>query len=110
MHMDVTVMDRRQRLSGERPGHIFHSPDTGSAYRADSNPWGFTGWFRTQVGTGERLFEQRIKAARDAAGVSRLLVPDDAERRIRADAEHVTLPPMIPPWSNAQESELGTAW
>src|SRR3546814_16032302 len=81
MHMDVTVMDRRQRLSGERPGHIFHSPDTGSAYRVDSNPWGFTGWFRTQVGTGERLFEQRLKAARDPAGVSRLIVLDEAGRR-----------------------------
>jgi hypothetical protein len=104
MHMDITVMDRRQRLSGERPGHIFHSPDTGSAYRVDSNPWGFTGWFRTQVGTGERLFEQRLKAARDAAGVSRLIVLDEAERRVLADAEQVPLPPMIPSRIDAQEA------
>ena len=104
MHMDVTVMDRRQRLGGERPGHIFHSPDTGPAYRVDSNPWGFTGWFRTQVGIGERLFEQRLKAARDAAGVSRLIVLDEAERRILADAEQVPLPPMIPSRIDAQEA------
>lgn len=104
MHMDVTVMDRRQRLGGERPGHIFHSPDTGPAYRVDSNPWGFTGWFRTQVGIGERLFEQRLKAARVAAGVSRLIVLDEAERRILADAEQVPLPPMIPSRIDAQEA------
>jgi hypothetical protein len=104
MHMDVTVMDRRHRLSGDRPGHIFHSPDTGPAYRVDSNPWGFTGWFRTKVGIGERLFEQRLKAARDAAGVSRLIVLDEAERRILADAEQVPLPPMIPSRIDAQEA------
>jgi hypothetical protein len=104
MHMDVTVMDRRQRMGGERPGHIFHSPDTGPTYRVDSNPWGFTGWFRTQVGIGERLFEQRLKAARDAAGLSRLIVVDEAERRILADAEQVPLPPMIPSRIDAQEA------
>src|SRR3546814_17981797 len=54
MHMDVTVMDRRQRLSGERPGHIFHSPATGSAYRVDSNPWGFNG-DRKSVGVGKSV-------------------------------------------------------
>lgn len=104
MHMDVTIMDRRQRLSGERPGHIFHSPDTGPAYRVDSNPWGFTVWFRAQVGIGERLFEQRLKAARKAASVSRLTVLDEAERRVLADAEQVPLPPMIPSRIDAQEA------
>ncbi|PEQ10350.1 nucleotidyltransferase [Novosphingobium sp. PC22D] len=104
MHMDVTIMDRRQRLSGQRPGHIFHSPDTGSAYRVDSNPWGFTGWFRTVVGIGEHSFEKQLKAARDAAGVSRLIVLDEAERRILADAEQVPLPPMIPSRIDAQEA------
>jgi hypothetical protein len=57
MHMDVTIMDRRARIAGARPGHIFHSPDDEKAYRVDSNPWGFTAWFRTNVGTSQRLFE-----------------------------------------------------
>src|SRR3546814_10790085 len=50
------------------------------------------------------LFEQRLKAARDAAGVSRLIVLDEAERRILADAEQVPLPPMIPSRIDAQEA------
>lgn len=104
MHMDVTIMDRHQRLAGQRPGHIFHSPDTGAAYRVDSNPWGFTGWFRSQVGTGQPLFEKRLKVARDAANVSRLIVLDEAERRMLADAEQVPLPPMVPSRIDAQEA------
>lgn len=104
MHMDVTIMDRRERRAGQRPGQIFHSPDTGQAYRVDSNPWGFTAWFRTRVGIGEKSFETRLKAARDAAGGSRLKILDEAERRALADAEQVPLPPMIPSRIDAQEA------
>ncbi|MGV0817251.1 hypothetical protein [Martelella sp. AMO21009] len=46
MHMDVTILDRQQRLAVERVGEIFHAPDTGPALRVPSNPWGFTNWFR----------------------------------------------------------------
>src|SRR3546814_6571423 len=37
-------------------------------------------------------------------GVSRLIVLDEAERRILADAEQVPLPPMIPSRIDAQEA------
>ena len=49
MHMDVTILDRRQRIAAARAGEIFHSPDEGRAYRVPSNPWGFTDWFRCKV-------------------------------------------------------------
>lgn len=103
MHMDVTIMDRRARIAGNRPGHIFHSPDTGAAYRVDSNPWGFTDWFRGKVGVGEAAFADRLRAARDAASIKRLQFLDETERRILADAEQVPLPPAIPTRIDAQE-------
>lgn len=103
MHMDVTIMDRRDRVAGNRPGHIFHSPDTGAAYRVDSNPWGFTDWFRSKVGVGDATFAGRLRAARDAASVKRLQFLDESERRILADAEQVPLPPAIPTRIDAQE-------
>ena len=59
MHMDVTILDRRERLAIERAGEIFHSPDEGVASRVRSNPWGFTDWFRSSVGFGEQLFAER---------------------------------------------------
>jgi hypothetical protein len=103
MHMDVTVMDRRARIAGNRPGHIFHSPDTGAAYRVDSNPWGFTDWFRHKVGVGEAVFADRLRVARDAASNRRLQFLDERERTILADAEQVPLPPAIPTRIDAQE-------
>lgn len=103
MHMDVTVMDRRARIAGNRPGHIFHSPDTGAAYRVDSNPWGFTDWFRAKVGVGEARFADRLRAAREAANVQRLKFVDESEQRVLADAEQVPLPPAIPTRIDAQE-------
>ncbi|WDA39610.1 nucleotidyltransferase domain-containing protein [Erythrobacter sp. BLCC-B19] len=103
MHMDVTIMDRRARIAGARPGHIFHSPDTGASYRVDSNPWGFTDWFRSQVGVGEAAFAEKMRAARDAASIRRLKFIDDRERQILANAEQVPLPPAIPTRIDAQE-------
>lgn len=103
MHMDVTIMDRRARLAGNRPGHIFHSPDTGAAYRVNSNPWGYTDWFRGKVGVGDAAFAGRLTAARDAASVKRLQFLDESERRLLADAEQVPLPPAIPTRIDAQE-------
>lgn len=103
MHMDVTIMDRRARIARARPGHIFHSPDTGPSYRVDSNPWGFTDWFRSQVGVGEAAFADKMRAARNAASIRRLKFIDDRERQILADAEQVPLPPAIPTRIDAQE-------
>lgn len=103
MHMDVTIMDRRARIAGNRPGHIFHSPDTGAAYRVDANPWGFIDWFRNAVGVGDATFADRLRTARDAAGIHRLQFLDERERLFMADAEQVPLPPAIPTRIDAQE-------
>ncbi len=103
MHMDVTIMDRSKRIAGQRPGHIFHSPDRGPASRVDSNPWGFTDWFRGKVGTGQPLFEEKLNMARKAAHASRLTFLDEAEREIVAEAKQIPLPPAIPTRIDAQE-------
>jgi hypothetical protein len=96
-------MDRRARIAGNRPGHIFHSPDTGAAYRVDANPWGFIDWFRNAVGVGDATFADRLRTARDAAGIRRLQFLDERERLFMADAEQVPLPPAIPTRIDAQE-------
>lgn len=107
MHMDVTILDRRERLAIERAGQIFHSPDDGPAYRVDSNPWGFTKWFRWQVGVGgegqvrfaEQLLKHRVTASRN-----RLQYLDEGERLSIRSAEQHPLPPMIPAAIDAQEA------
>lgn len=104
MHMDVTIMDRRARIAIPRVGEIFHSPDEGKTYRVDSNPWGFTTWFRTTVGIGQDTFAESMGRHRLAAARSRLQFIDEHERHILAKADQVDLPPMIPSAMDAQEA------
>lgn len=104
MHMDVTIMDRSARLTIARAGQIFHSPDEGTSYRVDSNPWGFTAWFRTRVGIGQAAFAEALDRHREAAARSRLQFIDEQERDVVMKADQVNLPPMIPSAIDAQEA------
>lgn len=104
MHMDVTLMDRRGRIAGARPGDIFHSPDKGLSYRVPSNPWGFTGWFRSVVKPGSREFTERLTEVRKSAARSRIPFLDDGERTTLAKADQVPLPPAIPSHLDAIEA------
>lgn len=104
MHMDVTILDRRERLAIERAGEIFHSPDTGNAARVRSNPWGFTGWFRGKVGIGQALFTEQMRRHRDTLSRSRLQILDEEERLVVAKADQHDLPPIIPSAIDAQEA------
>jgi len=104
MHMDVTLMDRRGRIAGARPGDIFHSPDKGTSYRVPSNPWGFTGWFRSVVKPGSREFTERLMEIRKSAGRSRIPFLDEGERTTLAKADQVPLPPAIPSHLDAIEA------
>ena len=104
MHMDVTILDRRERLAIERAGEIFHSPDEGVAARVRSNPWGFTDWFRSSVGFGEQLFAESLQRHRDAVSKNRLIALDEEEGRMLAKADQHDLPPVIPSALDAQEA------
>jgi hypothetical protein len=104
MHMDVTILDRRERLAIERAGEIFHSPDEGVASRVRSNPWGFTDWFRSSVGFGEQLFAESLRRHRDAVSKNRLMALDEEEERVLAKADQHDLPPVIPSALDAQEA------
>jgi len=104
MHLDVTVMDRRQRLAIPRAGEIFHSPDEGKDLRVPSNPWGFTDWFRSQVGVGQVLFSEQVRRHRATASRSRLQYLDEQERQVVAKADQHDLPPAIPNAIDAQEA------
>lgn len=104
MHMDVTIMDRRERLAIDRAGDIFHSPDEGASSRVPSNPWGFTAWFRNKIGLGQRVFSESLGLRRATNSVNRLQTLNDAELAISLQAEQVDLPPMIPSAIDAQEA------
>lgn len=104
MHMDVTVLDRRNRVPVDRAGEIFHSPDEGSAYRVHSNPWGFTGWFRRVVGVGEQSFAESLQRHRAGISRSRLQILSEQERVVLAEAEQHELPPIIPSATDAQQA------
>lgn len=104
MHMDVAIMDRRERIALPRAGEIFHSPDSGDAYRVASNPWGFTAWFRAKVGVGQTEFAKSLGRHRTAAGRSRLGFINEEERLVVAKADQADLPPMIPSAIDAQEA------
>lgn len=104
MHMDVTILDRRERLAVDRAGEIFHSPDSGRDARVPSNPWGFTGWFRGTVGIGQALFTEQLHRHRETLSKSRLTVLDEEERRVVAKADQHDLPPVIPSAFDAQEA------
>ncbi|MEZ5896973.1 MAG: nucleotidyltransferase [Parvularculaceae bacterium] len=104
MHMDVTILDRRDKIQGDRPGEIFHSPDAEPAYRVPSNPWGFTDWFRSKIKPGQLLLTDSLNKRREANSKSRLRAIDEAESKIIADAEQDDLPPVIPARVDAQEA------
>lgn len=104
MHIDVTILDRRDRIAIERAGEIFHSPDSGQDSRVPSNPWGFTGWFRTRVGVGEALFTAQMRRHREFLSKNRLIVLDEDEGRLVAKADQHDLPPVIPSALDAQEA------
>lgn len=104
MHMDVTILDRRQRLAVARAGEIFHSPDTGPASRVPSNPWGFTDWFRKQVRAEQNLFKETLRRHRSTVSKNRLRYLDEQERLIVAKADQQDLPPVIPNAIDAQEA------
>ena len=104
MHMDVTILDRRERLAIERAGEIFHSPDNGATSRICSNPWGFTDWFRSSVGFGEQLFAESLRRHRDAVSKNRLMALDEEEGRALDTAHQHDLPPVIPSALDAQEA------
>lgn len=104
MHMDVTILDRSQRIAVDRAGEIFHSPDTGAAARVHSNPWGFTDWFRSQVGFGQELFAEQVRKHRSAVSRDRLRYLDEDERVVIAKADQHDLPPAIPSAIDAQEA------
>jgi hypothetical protein len=104
MHMDVTILDRRDRLAVARAGEIFHSPDRGGAARVPSNPWGFTDWFRSQIGVAQALFAESIRRHRDAVSKSRLRYLDEDEQMVVAKADQHDLPPAIPSAIDAQEA------
>ncbi len=104
MHMDVTILDRRERLAVARAGEIFHSPDTGASARVPSNPWGFTDWFRSQVGFGQELFAESMRRHRGSVSKNRLRYLDEEERTVVAKADQHALPPAIPSAIDAQEA------
>lgn len=104
MHMDVTIMDRRARIAIPRAGEIFHSPEEGKAYRVDANPWGFTGWFRSTVGIGQKAFIESLGRHRAAGARSRLTFLDEQERSVVMAADQLDLPPIIPSAVDAQEA------
>ena len=104
MHMDVTIMDRSARIAIPRAGQIFHSPDEGAAYCVESNPWGFTAWFRSVVGIGQSEFAESMVHRRTAAARNRLQFIDEPERLSVMKADQVDLPPVIPSAIDAQEA------
>lgn len=104
MHMDVTVLDRRAKIAGDRPGDIFHSPDDGDAYRVPSNPWGFTDWFRSKVKPNQHQISDSLSKRREALSKNRLPYIDDEETKIVADADQQDLPAVIPARLDAQEA------
>lgn len=104
MHMDVTIMDRAAQHPIARAGHIFHSPDEDDGYRVDSNPWGFTDWYRGQLNMQQDAFRKVLMEHRASAGRSRLPVLDEEERIVVAKADQLELPPVIPTRFDAQES------
>jgi len=103
MHMDVTIMERSARLAIERAGEIMHAPDEGASSRVPSNPWGFTGWFRSVVSVDQEAFVKELRRRRGKQSKSRLVALDATEAAL-AKADQVDLPPMIPSALAAQEA------
>ncbi len=104
MHMDVTILDRRQHIPFDRAGEIFHSPDDESAYRVPSNPWGFTDWFRSKIRPNQGILMENIRSRRKTISKSRLAVLDEQELIFLEKADQQDLPPVIPNAIDAQEA------
>lgn len=104
MHMDVTILDRRERIAIARAGEIFHSPDSGPSLRIPSNPWGFTDWFRSSIGVGQEVFAETLRRHRETISKDRLQYLDDDERMVMTKADQEDLPPTIPNAIDAQEA------
>lgn len=107
MHMDVTILDRSEKIAVERAGAIFHSPDDGNAYRVQSNPWGFTDWYRASVSANQAEqfnFQKLLTERRQDHSYTRLTVLDEQERMVLADAQQEDLPAVIPSELDAQQS------
>lgn len=103
MHMDVTIIDNRENISGERPGKIFHSPDSGDSYSVPSNPWGFTAWFRNSLVQDQPQFKDKLESKRQMI-TSSLLRVSDQEMIFLKEAEQEKLPPIIPARVDSQEA------
>lgn len=103
MHMDVTILDNSENIAGERPGKIFHSPDSGDSYSVPSNPWGFTNWFRNSLFQDQLEFKDKLISKRDMNALSRLRVTDE-EMSFLKEAEQEDLPPIIPARVDSQEA------
>lgn len=102
MHMDVTVLDNKNRKSGERPGEIAHSPDEGESYMVPSNPYGFTTWFRRSVSTVEQNTALILNKRREQFSYSRIQLSED-ELSLLKSAEQEDLAPFLPARIDAQE-------
>ncbi|MAX50597.1 MULTISPECIES: nucleotidyltransferase [Methylophaga] len=103
MHLDVTIIDNSENITGERPGKIFHSPDNGNSYSVPSNPWGFTDWFRNSLVQDQLQFKDTLENKRQLNTSPLLRVSDDEMTLLKA-AEQEDLPPMIPARVDTQES------
>jgi len=98
MHLDVTILDAARQPRIERVGDIFHSPDTGIAYRVPSNPYGFSMWFRENVTQPTYDFEKSLQSRRRTYGVDRLPASS-----IKAEVDQENLPEVIPTRLDAQQ-------
>ena len=98
MHMDVTPMQPHNEPRIERAGLIFHSPDSGTAYKVESNPYGFSEWFRevTQKGHTES-FGTLVQNRRSSFGMDRLYT-DETKELIQDD-----LPEIVPPRIDSEQ-------
>ena len=103
MHMDVTVVDNSENITGERPGKIFHSPDRGDTFTVPSNPWGFTEWFRNSLVQDQPQFRDKLESKRQMITSSLLRVSDE-EMIFLKEAEQEDLPPIIPARVDSQEA------
>jgi len=98
MHFDVTILDPATEPRPERLGQIFHSPDKGPSSRVDSNPYGFSQWFRKNVTYPSTDYLQGLASRRRSFGVSRL---PDLSPMLKAEQEK--LPKVVPPRIDAQQ-------
>jgi hypothetical protein len=98
MHMDVTLLDPKERPQNQRAGEIFHCPDTGQSKRVPANPYGFSQWFRASVDASDEMFVEAINKRRHENGVDRL-----SKGLILNEAKQDDLPMVLPPRLDAEQ-------